>query len=189
MIYSSVITSGWLGKGEEKTLTDYFCLLSAPEYELGFFQQCLFLTSPCLMAPIESSMTIALWSVCFSCYSSKQQRGPVMRSVVPRACSPGGSSSLIFGACGSSFGISISSAPGQGSTEVGMEICKWTHDCKMNTLPEMLWWCAKASPDRLRMVMSLEDALVLGSFFVLRPFWHPVLSTRQYIKSRDTLIL
>lgn len=93
-----------------------------------------------------------------------------MHSVVPRACSPGGSSSLIFGACGSSFGISISSAPGQGSTEVGMETCEWTHDSKMNTLPEMLWRCAKASPDRLRMVMSLEDALVLGYFFVLRPF-------------------
>lgn len=41
---------------------------------------------------------------------------------------------------------------------------------KWNTLPEMLWRCAKTSPDRLRMVMSLEDALVLGSFFVLRPF-------------------
>lgn len=72
-----------------------------------------------------------------------------MRSVVPRACSPGGSSSLVFGACGSSFGISISSALGQGSTEVGMETCEQAHDCKMNTLPEMPRRCAKASPDRL----------------------------------------
>jgi len=57
--------------GEEKMLTDYFCLLSAPEFELGFFQLCLFLTWVCVTAPIESSVGIALQSVCFSCYSSK----------------------------------------------------------------------------------------------------------------------
>lgn len=45
-----VRNSKWVAReGRERMLTDYFCLLSAPEYKLGFFQLCLSLTWVCLL--------------------------------------------------------------------------------------------------------------------------------------------
>lgn len=153
VIYSSEIISRWLGKGKERMLTEYICLLTVPDYKLGFFQLGLSLT------------WVYSQNVCFWCSSSKRN---VALLCVQWYHMPAPSALLshIQNLWLLAWNFHQLHSVGQGLTEVGIETSR--------RLIVKLVQCLKCCGDLLKsglttrwVFVSLEDTLDMGSFFIL----------------------